>query len=80
MTGVHEFLEKHQISIYFGAVIAAAASAAVAPGLTLLEGAINPALAVMLFATFLQVPLGELGKAFRQVRFLAALLERISIG
>lgn len=74
MTGLREFLEKHQVSIYFGAVVAAAASAAVAPGLRLLEAAINPALAVMLFATFLQVPLGELGKAFRQVRFLAALL------
>lgn len=74
MTGLREFLEKHQVSIYFGAVVAAAAGAAVAPGLRWLEAAINPALAVMLFATFLQVPLGELGKAFRQVRFVAALL------
>jgi ACR3 family arsenite transporter len=74
MTGLRESLEKHQVSIYFGAVVAAAAGATVVPELGLLEAAINPALAVMLFATFLQVPLGELGMALRQVRFIAALL------
>ncbi|MDO8942012.1 MAG: hypothetical protein Q7U75_02455, partial [Desulfobacterales bacterium] len=34
----------------------------------------NPALAAMLFVTFLQVPLAELGRAFARGRFLAALL------
>lgn len=38
-----------------------------------MEAAINPALAVMLFATFLQVPLAEIGAALRNVRFLGAL-------
>ncbi len=74
MTVIREALERRQVSIYFGAVIAAAAGATVAPGLGVLEAAINPALAVMLFATFLQVPLGELSRTFRQVRFMAALL------
>ena len=74
MTGLRQSLEKHQVSIYFGAVAAAAAGAMVMPELELLEAAINPALAVMLFATFLQVPLGELGTALRQVRFMTALL------
>lgn len=71
---LRECLEQHQVSIYFGAVILAAAAAMAAPALRALEPAINPALAVMLFATFLQVPLADLGKAFRQFRFIAALL------
>lgn len=72
--GFRRSLETHQVSIYFGAVVAAAIAATTAPALALLEPAINPALAVMLFATFLQVPLGDLGKALRQVRFMTALL------
>jgi ACR3 family arsenite transporter len=72
-SSVREFLEQHQVSIYFGVVIVAAAAAMMAPSLSALESAISPALAVMLFATFLQVPLADLGKAFRQFRFMAAL-------
>ncbi|WP_236854442.1 bile acid:sodium symporter [Brucella pseudogrignonensis] len=68
-----ESLETHQVVIYFAVVIVAALAATPAPGLCILEAAINPALAVMLFATFLQVPLAELGRAFRQLRFMAAL-------
>lgn len=76
MTGasLHEALDRHQVLIYFAAVIGAAAAAMIAPGLRALEPAISPALALMLFATFLQVPLDRLGKAFAQTRFLAALL------
>ena len=44
------------------------------PGAGMLEAAINPALAVMLFATFLQVPLAELRQALANLRFLTALL------
>src|SRR5690606_33963800 len=44
------------------------------PGMSVLEGAINPALALMLFVTFLQVPVADLGRAFTRVRFLSALL------
>lgn len=40
----------------------------------MLESAINPALALMLYVTFLQVPLAELKRAFGQLRFLGALL------
>lgn len=71
---LRESLERHQVSIYFGAVIVATAAAIMAPAVGALEPAISPALAVMLFATFLQVPLADLGKAFRQFRFMAALL------
>lgn len=39
-----------------------------------LEAFINPALALMLYATFLQVPMGELWRAFGRFRLMAALL------
>nr|WP_238327244.1 arsenic resistance protein [Hydrogenophaga intermedia] len=67
-------LEHHQIIIYFAAVVVAAAVALLVPGTDALEGAINPALALMLFVTFLQVPLADLGRAFTRIRFLGALL------
>ncbi len=67
-------LERSQILIYFAAVIVAAAVALLVPGTHALEGAINPALALMLFVTFLQVPLADLGRAFTRIRFLGALL------
>ena len=35
---------------------------------------INPTLAFMLYVTFLQVPVSQLGKALTQLRFLAVLL------
>lgn len=69
-----ELLEKYQVGIYLGSVLLAIATALAAPGSDVLEPAINPALAAMLFLTFLQVPLAELGRAFVRGRFLAALL------
>jgi ACR3 family arsenite efflux pump ArsB len=74
MTNLRDTLEGHQIAIYFAAIAAAALAALTLPGTTALEIGINPALALMLFVTFLQVPLPELGRAFTRVRFLAALL------
>jgi ACR3 family arsenite efflux pump ArsB len=71
---LRESLEVHQVKIYFGAVVLAALVGVLVPGATVLEAGINPTLAFMLFVTFLQVPLAELGRAFLQVRFLAALL------
>ena len=67
-------LEKHQVGIYFGAVVLAPLVALLVPGTAALEGGVNPALALMLFVTFLQVPLADLGRAFGRGRFLAALL------
>lgn len=67
-------LEHHQVIIYFAAVVVAAAVALLMPGTDTLESAINPALALMLFVTFLQVPLADLGRAFIRVRFLGALM------
>jgi arsenite transporter len=74
MQHVHEKLENQQVVIYFGTVIAAALIALMVPGMSVLECAINPALALMLFVTFLQVPVADLGRAFTRIRFLSALL------
>lgn len=67
-------LEKYQVALYFLAVILGAGTAMLVRGTASWEAVINPALGVMLFVTFLQIPLAELGQAFRKARFLAALL------
>ena len=74
MRSLRDRLEHHQIIIYFAAVVVAAAVAFLVPRTSTLEAAINPALAMMLFVTFLQVPLADLGRAFTRIRFLGALL------
>ncbi|MHA4836037.1 arsenic resistance protein [Sphingopyxis sp. MSC1_008] len=71
---LRDLLETRQVAIYFGAVLLGALAGALIPGAKALEPAINPALAFMLFVTFLQVPLAALGQALRDLRFLAALL------
>jgi len=71
---LREALEKQQIPLYFCAVAVAVLAALLVPGTTALEAVVNPALALMLFVTFLQVPMADLRRAFGQVRFLAALL------
>lgn len=74
MQHIRDKLENKQIGIYFATVALAALAALALPGTTALEPAVNPALAFMLFVTFLQVPLAELGRAFTHTRFLGALL------
>jgi len=74
MQHIREKLENQQVIIYFVAIIVAAVIALMVPGMSVLERAINPALALMLFVTFLQVPVADLGRAFSRIRFLSALL------
>ncbi|MFV3077745.1 arsenic resistance protein [Niveispirillum fermenti] len=74
VTDIRGWLEHRQIGIYVAAVAAAAGAGLVSGGLAGLEGAINPALALMLFVTFQQVPVAEMGRAFGQARFLVVLL------
>lgn len=74
MPDLRERLEAHQVLIYFFAIGAAAVCAFALPGTSRLEQLVNPALALMLFVTFLQVPMAELRRAFTRMRFLGALL------
>jgi len=65
-------LEARQVGMYFLAIASGALFGAFAPGAQMLQAALTPALAIMLFATFLQVPLAQMGAALRNVRFLGA--------
>ena len=71
-------LEEQQIAIYFAAVAVGALVALALPGVSTLQGAINPALAVMLFATFLQVPLADFAKRWPTSAFLRLCSRRTS--
>lgn len=71
---IRDRLEHYQVLIYFAAVLIAAAMAILLQGTRVLEKTVNPALAFMLFVTFLQVPLADLGRAFTNMHFLGALL------
>ncbi|KQQ44664.1 arsenic resistance protein [Duganella sp. Leaf126] len=74
MSRIRETLEQRQVIIYFCSIVLAAVIATLVPGTGALEAVINPALALMLFVTFLQVPLADLRRALTRVRFLGALL------
>lgn len=68
-------LERHQIPVYLAALAVGALVGSVWPGAGPgLELSIYPVLGALLYATFLQVPFAALGAAFRDVRFLAAVL------
>ncbi|MBX0301419.1 bile acid:sodium symporter [Cryobacterium sp. 1639] len=75
MRKVIEWWDNRQIALYLVAIAVGAAVGLLAPlsapGLTL---AINPVLALLLFATFLGVPLIEVGRSFRDIRFLGTVL------
>jgi ACR3 family arsenite transporter len=71
---IRAILEERQIAAYFAAIALGAMAGFLIPNPAVLEGGINPALALMLFVTFLQVPISEVRTALRNTRFLAALL------
>ncbi|WP_240613331.1 arsenic resistance protein [Brachybacterium endophyticum] len=67
--------DAHQVSLYLAAIALGAVLGLVAPGAApVLEHAIEPLLMLLLFATFLAVPLIEIGRALRDLRFLGTLL------
>lgn len=68
-------LEHQQIPLYFVVVLAAALLGLCLPALAARsEWLISPALALLMYVMFLQLPLFELRQGLRQGRFLAALL------
>ena len=68
-------MESGQIVLYIAAIVLGGTvgwlAPAVAPTLTL---SINPVLGLLLFATFLGVPLIQVGRAFLDIRFLGTVL------
>lgn len=69
-----DFMENYQILIYFITIVFALLIASFIPNTSSFESFINPALALMLFVTFLQVPINELKEAFKKTKFIFALL------
>lgn len=69
------WMDRRQIGLYLAAIIAGGAAGFLAPGSTgALELAINPVLGLLLYATFLGIPFASLGRAARDVRFMATVL------
>ena len=70
-----QFGDRHQIAVYLLALTAGALVGLLAPQRSpSLAPAIEPVLALLLFATFRQVPFTDLGRSLRDGRFLAAVL------
>lgn len=67
-------LESRQSTLYFAAMALAWGAARIFPETGTWATLINPALAVMLFVTFMQVPLVALVDGLRSTRFVGALL------
>lgn len=68
-------LEAHQVWIYLAAVLAGLIVGNLRPAFApAFEASLWPALAALLYATFLQVPLLHVREAFRDGRFVAAIV------
>ena len=68
-------LERNQIPLYFIAVVLAAAIGLLAPGIAQpLEALVTPAIAVLMYAMFLQIPFLDLHAGLGNRRFMGALL------
>ena len=74
MTSPVAWLERHQIPLYVLAIIAGVAIGLAVPGAPGLEVAINPVLALLLYATFLGIPFADITRAVRDGRFMAAVV------
>lgn len=72
---VVEWWDRQQVPLYLLAIALGAAIGMALPQVaSTLEQAITPVLALLLFATFSGVPLIEVGRAFRDMRFLVTVL------
>lgn len=71
---LRETMERHQTALYLLAILVGLLLGSAITGLESLETFINPAIALLLYVTFLGVPFTRLGQAFRDVRFLVTLL------
>lgn len=74
-SGVIQWWDRHQIPLYLVALIIGGLLGLGAPSLgPAAEQSINPILMLLLYATFLGIPLTKLGEAIRDLRFLGAVL------
>ncbi|KQW06624.1 arsenic resistance protein [Leifsonia sp. Root4] len=75
MPRIVEAMERHQVALYLAAIVAGGVVGWLIPGSApVLSASINPILGLLLFATFLGVPLTRVRRAFSDVRFLTTVL------
>ncbi len=68
-------MERHQVPLYLGGLAAGALLGLLLPSVAEpAESAVNPVLALLLYATFLGIPFARIGAALRDWRFLVAAL------
>lgn len=67
------WMERNQIALYLGAILLGIGLGFAIPGSRYLEYAIEPVIALLLFATFLAVPFRRIGAAVRDIRFLVTI-------
>ena len=72
--GFRPWAERHQVVLYLAAIALAVLVGWTVPTASVLGVAVTPVLALLLFATFLAVPLTALGRAFADLRFLLSVL------
>lgn len=66
-------MERHQVGLYLGALAVGACAGLLIPGLHRpASAAVNPLLALLLYATFLGVPFASIARSLRDWRFLGA--------
>lgn len=70
-----EWMERHQVALYVAGLALGAVAGLALPGVAHpAELAIHPVLALLLYATFLGIPFGRIGHAFKDWRFLSTIL------
>jgi len=70
-----EWMERHQVALYVAGLAVGAVLGLSLPGIARpAELAIEPVLALLLYATFLGIPFGRIGRALRDRRFLSTVL------
>ncbi|MDV6298111.1 bile acid:sodium symporter [Dietzia maris] len=70
-----KWMERHQVSLYLAGLVVGGVVGVLAPAVARPAGlAIQPVLALLLYATFLGIPFARIGGAFRDWRFLGTIL------
>lgn len=70
-----EWMERHQVSLYLAGLLVGGVVGVLAPAVARPAGlAIQPVLALLLYATFLGIPFARVGRSLRDWRFLGTIL------
>lgn len=73
MEQLRDLLERNQVKIYFFSILIGIICGLTISSIISLETIMSFALALMLFATFLQVPISDIGQSFKNLNFILIL-------